>query len=182
MLQPTSPDNLQSWDKFVAAYYEPIRAGLGLTPFVGEERADKLAQSFFVKMYERDVLRRRPEITGRFRNWLYVAARRHAIDEWRKNRRRLERPEALAALEPADPHLAGPEETRFDADESYALSVLHMTISRVRKHLLEAGKSEHWMIFEELVLALIIPAACRKPARSSWRCSPARSATSWTTA
>ena len=32
-----------------------------------------------------------------------------------------------------------------------------MTVARVRKHLVEEGKSEHWMIFEELVLAPLIP-------------------------
>ena len=32
-----------------------------------------------------------------------------------------------------------------------------MTVGRVHKHLLEEGKSEHWMIFEELVLAPLIP-------------------------
>ena len=32
-----------------------------------------------------------------------------------------------------------------------------MTIARVRRHLIEEGKSEHWMIFEELVLAPLFP-------------------------
>ena len=82
--QSTVAENFQSWDKFLDAYYEPIRTALGLIPFVGEGRADDLTQSFFLKMYERDILEKRPAITGRFRNWLYVAARHHAVDEWRK--------------------------------------------------------------------------------------------------
>jgi len=157
MFQSTTADNFQSWDKFLNAYYEPIRTALGLIPFVGEARADDLAQSFFLKMYERDILEKRPAITGRFRNWLYVAARRHAVDEWRKIQRRPEHPDAFDVLEPVDPHVACSEDPQFDADEFYALSVLHMTVGRVKKHLLEEGKSEHWMIFEELVLAPIIP-------------------------
>ncbi len=32
-----------------------------------------------------------------------------------------------------------------------------MTISRVRKHLLQEGKAEHWMIFEELAMAPLVP-------------------------
>ena len=32
-----------------------------------------------------------------------------------------------------------------------------MTVARVRKHLIEEGKAEHWMIFEELVLAPLVP-------------------------
>src|SRR5262249_52950486 len=88
---------------------------------------------------------------------LYVAARYHALDEYRKIRRRPERPDAFEVQEPADPRPNDPDDPPFDADEFYALSVLHLTVSRVRKHLFDEGKSEHWMIFEELVLAPLIP-------------------------
>jgi hypothetical protein len=157
MFQSTSAENFQSWDKFLDVYYEPIRTALRLMPFVGEIRSDDLTQSFFMKLYERDILAKRPAITGRFRNWLYVAARHHAVDEWRKSHRRPERADAFETVEPVDPRLAGSEDAAFDADEFYALSILHMTVQRVRKHLIEEGKSEHWMIFEELVLAPLIP-------------------------
>jgi hypothetical protein len=115
-----------------------------------------------MKLYERDILAKRPAITGRFRNWLYVAARHHAVDKWRKSQRRLERPDAFETVEPADPRLADAEDPAFDADEFYALSILHMTVERVRKHLIEEGKSEHWMIFEELVMAPLIPGRVAK--------------------
>ena len=157
MFRSTVAENFESWDRFLRAYYKPIRAALGLLPFVGEERADDVAQSFFLKMYERNFLANRPAIEGRFRNWLYVAARNHALDELRKIRRRPERPDAFEVGEPADPHPNDPEDLPFDADEFYALSVLHLTVGRVRKHLLDDGKSEHWMIFEELVLAPLVP-------------------------
>jgi hypothetical protein len=157
MFQSTVAESFQSWDKFLGAYYEPIRTALGLMPFVGEDRADDVAQGFFLKMYERDILANRPAIEGRFRNWLYVAARHHALDELRKIQRRRERPDAFGDREPADPRTPSPGDAPFDADELYALSVLHMTVGRVRKHLLEQGKSEHWMIFEELVLAPLVP-------------------------
>jgi hypothetical protein len=155
--QSTVAENFQSWDKFLAAYYEPIRTALELLPFVGEGRADDFTQSFFTKLYERDILENRPAITGRFRNWLYVAARHHAVDEWRKTQRRPQRLGAFEAAEPADPRFESSVNEPFDADEIYALSVLHMTVRRVRKHLLDEGKSEHWMIFEELVLAPLVP-------------------------
>ena len=103
MFQSTVAEYFQSWEKFLGAYYEPIRAALGLMPFVGEDRADDVAQSFFLKMYERDILANRPAIEERFRNWLYVAARHHALDELRKIQRRRERPEAFDVREPADP-------------------------------------------------------------------------------
>ena len=54
------------------------------------------------------------------------------------------------------------DDAPFDADEFYALSVLHMTVGRVRKHLLQEGKSEHWMIFEELALAPLVPGRVAK--------------------
>ncbi len=157
MFESTIAENFQSWDNFLDAYYEPILAALGLLPFVGKDLAEDLTQSFFLKLYERDILANRPTIKGRFRNWLYVSARHHAVDELRKIRRRPERPDAFEVQEPADPHTLGPDDAVFDADESYALSVLHMTVGRVRKHLLAEGKPEHWMIFEELVLAPLIP-------------------------
>jgi hypothetical protein len=135
---------------------------LRLIPYIDEGQVDDLAQSFFMKLYERDILEKRPAITGRFRNWLYVAARHHAIDEWRKSQRRPERCDAFVAHEPLDPRIASPQDSPFDADEFYALSVLQMTVKRVRKHLIEEGKSDHWMIFEELVLAPLIPGRIAK--------------------
>ena len=110
-----------------------------------------------MKMYKQDILEKRPAIKGRFRNWLYVAARRHGVDEWRKLNRRHEQSAAPGDPEPVDPGFGGPDDAPFDADLFYALSILHMTVARVRKHLMEDGKSEHWMIFEELVLAPLIP-------------------------
>ncbi len=162
MFQSTTAENFDSWDKFLDAYYEPIRTALRLMPFVGPERADDVAQSFFLKMYQRDILEKRPAITGRFRNWLYVAARRHAVDEWRRIQRRPERSDAFESIEPAGARGDAAEDAPFDADELYALSVLHMTVGRVHKHLLDEGKSEHWMIFEELVLAPLVPGRVSK--------------------
>ena len=172
--QSTVAENFQSWDRFLDAYYEPIRTALGLIPFIGEGRKDDLTQSFFTKLYERDILAKRPEITGKFRNWLYVAARNHAVDESRKSQRR---PSGSTRSTPGSPPIRGSRARRtapFDADEFYALSVLHMTVGRVHKHLLDEGKSEHWMIFEELVLAPLIPGAYPRRARSCWRCFPVK--------
>ena len=157
MFQSTVAESFRSWEKFLEAYYEPIKTAIKLLPFVGAAHADDVAQSFFLKMYERGILDKRPEITGKFRNWLYVAARRHAIDEWRKNNRRPERTASPGDPEPADPGYPGGEEAPLDADLFYALSILHMTVARVREHLLKEGKSEHWMIFEELVFAPLVP-------------------------
>ncbi len=155
-------ESFKSWEEFLDAYYEPIRIAIGLMPFVGEESVDDVAQSFFLKLYERDILTNRPTITGRFRDWFYAAARNHALDEFRKTRRRTERGDAFEAWEPTDSSQAGPDEATIDADESNALSVLHLTVWKVREHLLAAGKPEHWKIFEELVIAPLIPGRVAK--------------------
>ena len=44
--QSTIAENFQSWDKFLDAYYEPIKTALGLIPFVGADRADHLRRAF----------------------------------------------------------------------------------------------------------------------------------------
>ncbi len=64
---------------------------------------------------------------------------------------------ASRSRNPFNPRLPGAENATQDADELYALSVLHITVERVRKHLIEQGKTEHWTIFEELVLAPLFP-------------------------
>ncbi len=112
MFQTTITENFQSWDTFLNAYYEPIKAALGLMPFVGADRADDVAHDFFLKLHRRELLANRPAITGRFRDWLYVAARNHALDELRKMRRRRERPDAFEVHEPADPRRAAPRTPR----------------------------------------------------------------------
>ena len=57
-----------------------------------------------------------------------------------------------------------------------------MTVGRVRKHLLQEGKAEHWMIFEELVLAPLVPGRARQVARGAPGHVPRRRARrSWTT-
>jgi hypothetical protein len=156
------PENFRSWDSFLNVYYEPIRTALALMPFVGVGRADDVAQDFFMKLYERDLLAKQPTITGRFRDWLYVSARHHALDEWRKTQRRSERLDAIEADESADLRNESSEELPFDADEIYALSILQMAVARVRKHLVELGKSEHWMIFDELALTPLKPGRIAK--------------------
>ena len=42
--------------------YKPIRTALRLLPFVDEGSADDLTQSFLLKLYERDLLEKRPAI------------------------------------------------------------------------------------------------------------------------
>jgi hypothetical protein len=173
MFQSTVTENFESWDKFLSCYYEPIRTALRLIPFVGEGGADDVAQSFFLKMYERDFLHNRPAITGRFRNWLYIAARRHAIDEWRKSRRPA-RLDAFKNPELVDPRSQRGEDAPLDSDEFYALSILHMAAERVRRHLVETGKSQHWMIFDELVLAPILPGRIPKTREALLAAFPGR--------
>jgi hypothetical protein len=157
MFENTITANFETWDRFHAAYARPIRAAFAI--LAGDSLADELTQSFFVKLYEKNVLEARNSIDGPFRNWLYVAARHHAIDAFRKVSRRRETNESLGRDEPEDPRArsADRDEKPFDADELYALSVIHLAVGRVRKHLVEEGKFEHWTVFDELTLAPLTP-------------------------
>jgi hypothetical protein len=135
-----------------------------LLPFVGEGRADDVTQSFFLKLYERNFLKTRPAITGRFRNWIYVAARRHAIDEWRKVDRRPERADSFSfdIDGPIHSRAVAADDGPFDPDEVHALSVLHLALLRLKKHLIEDGRTDLWMIFDELLIAPLIPGRVAK--------------------
>ncbi len=157
MFESTTEENFRSWDKFLDSYYQAIRTSVSLLPFIGESSADDVTQSFFLKFYEKDFLANRPVITGRFRNWLYVAARRHAVDEWRKIRRTSDHLDLFEIREPDDRAQNDPHAVSFESDELYALSVLHLAVRRVREQLVVQGKSECWKIFEELVVASLFP-------------------------
>ncbi len=88
-------------------------------------------------MYEKDILEKRTSITGRFRNWLYIAAHRHAVDEFATSNDVPSNPNSFVVQEPVDKCFAGSEDTTFDADEFYALSILHLAVGRVHRHLIE---------------------------------------------
>ena len=104
-----------------------------------------------------------PNKTGRFRDWLYAVARNHARYEARKLRRRRDHNSLVQAEELVDAREADAADEPFDSDEFYALSVLHMTVARVQETFdPEDGMAEHWMIFEELLLAPIIPGRLAK--------------------
>ena len=123
MFHSTTAENFQSWDKFLDAYYEPIKAALGLMPFVGADRAEDVAHNFFLKLYQRQPA---GEPADDHRAVPRLAVHRGpapALDELRKLQRRRERPDAFEIHEPADPRRA-PGGAPFDADECYALSVL----------------------------------------------------------
>jgi hypothetical protein len=158
---PTDVKNLETPSAFFGAYYDPIRAAIAMFPDIGERLADDITNSFFVKIWEKD-LSKMSHKSGRFRDWLYAVARNYARDEVRKLRRRRDRNALFEAEDPADAREADLDDEPFDSDEFYALSILHMTVARVRKRLIEDGMAEHWMIFEELHLAPIIPGRLAK--------------------
>jgi hypothetical protein len=159
---PTLDTNFETKERFLDVYHDPIRSALALLPCVGERLADDVTNSLFLKIWEKDILSKKPDEKGRFRGWLYVVALHHAKDEAKKRWRRHDQSPLLEAEEPADRREADADDEPFDSDEYYALSVLHMTVARVRKRLIEDGMAEHWMIFEELHLAPIIPGRLAK--------------------
>ena len=134
-------------------------------------------------MYERDILESRPAITGRFRNWLYVAARRHAVDEWRKmpSPPRAIRPRS-SDLEPVDPSSAG--------SRRFAVRCRRVLCAQRPAHDGRSGaqapaRGRKVRALDDLRGAGAGPAhpgpRRRRRATSCWRCSPARRPASSTT-
>jgi RNA polymerase sigma factor (sigma-70 family) len=158
----TVSDNFESWENFVRAYEGLVRGALRSLPAGSPDREDDVVQSFFLKMMEKDFLNNRPTIRGRFRDWLFIAVKNHAIDVYRKQSRKPERPEAFEAAEPADRRGDEPADAAYDADVLYALGLLNLTLRRVRRHWEDQGKPEVWAIFDELVLAPLTPGRVAK--------------------
>jgi hypothetical protein len=159
---PTLVTNLETPERFLEVYYDAIREALAVLPYVGERLADDVTNNLFLKILRNDILSKKPAEAGRFRAWLYVLARNHARDEAQKLRRRRDQNPLFEAEEPVDTREEGPDEEPIESDEFYALSVLQMTAARVRKRLFEDGMAEHWVIFEELHLAPMIPGRLAK--------------------
>ncbi len=156
MFEPTSYFAFTSWDRFVQVYEAPIRCAFRSLPFVEPDWVDDLTQSFLVKLMEKNLLVQPPALKGRFRDWLFGSIRNHAADEGRRRQRR-GRHERHEPIEMCPPLAHDEAEEACDTDSLYALAVLHLTIQKVRRHWEEKGKPEVWAIFEELVLAPLVP-------------------------
>lgn len=156
----TVSENFDSWEKFFVAYEGLIRGALRSLPSVPPDLEDDVVQSFFLKMLQKDLLNNRPTLKGRFRDWLFMSVKNHAIDEYRRRSRRPERTDPFETNEPASP--AGGGSVAAEGDALYALGLLNLTLRRVRKQWEDQGKPEVWRFFDELVLAPLDPTRVAK--------------------
>jgi hypothetical protein len=150
--------DLQSWEVFCLAYYEPIRRALRLLRLTAEE-VDEFANSFLLKAAEKGFLttyheyRMREEAVGRqarFRPYLYRALHNYVTD-WHRSRTSRRREEALDPV--AAEALAAPPKPFLDPDALYSLDILHRALQELRIHCERTGMPHIWTIFEELLLA-----------------------------
>jgi RNA polymerase sigma factor (sigma-70 family) len=157
----TTITDLSDGDAFVRAYTEPIRAAFRSLGFVDADEAEDLTQDLLWRLMRRDLTEVRSRLSGPFRNWLYRCVRNEAIDALRRRSSRPARVDTFEVHLPVDPSRAGDEQA-WSPDVLFALAVFNLTLRQVRRHWEEQGKPEVWRIFEELVLAPMIPGRVSK--------------------
>jgi hypothetical protein len=156
MFEATRSSDFSDWGRFCEVYREPIYWAFRQLDGVSPSDADDLTQSLLLKWMEKDDRPQRPE-GGQFRRFLYASVRNHAIDAFRKNRRPAARPVSLDAGTVAEPDApACGSSPEVSSDVLYSLSTLHLVFEKVRTFYGEKNP-ESWRIFDELVVARIVP-------------------------
>jgi DNA-directed RNA polymerase specialized sigma24 family protein len=151
----TNADNLKDFSSFYETYLEPVQCALRSWLRVPQQDVDDLAQSFFLKVFEKDLLSQRDQV-AQFRKWLFVSLRHHVFDHYRKHRRSKEKHQLDFDSRTPDASLVpGWRGNADDPDSLYALSVLNMTLQKMRFHCETSGKPEIWGIFDRWLRARI---------------------------
>jgi RNA polymerase sigma factor (sigma-70 family) len=158
----TTISDLSDGDAFVRAYTQPIQAAFRSLGFIAADEAEDLTQDLLLKLMKRDLTEVRSRLSGPFRNWLYRCVRNEAIDALRRKSSRPAHVDSFEIHLPVDPTRTGDEQA-WSPDVLFALAVFNLTLRQVRRHWEEQGKPEVWRIFEELVLAPMIPGRIAKP-------------------
>ena len=108
-----------------------------------------------MKVLEKDLLSKRDEV-AQFRNWLFVSLRHHVYDHYRKQGRSKEKHQLDSDFSALDSHaVPGWSGHADDPDSLYALSVLNMTLQKMRFHCETSGKPEIWEIFDRWLRARV---------------------------
>lgn len=153
MFLSTTVGNLVDAEKFARAYTRPVHEAfrsLGLS----EDEADDQTQELLIKLMRRDLVADRDVLRGRFRDWLFTCVRNQAVSAFRRRKREV--PNDFEILVPIDP--SRPVEDRpDDVDLHFAVSIFNLTLREVRRHWEDQGRPEVWRVFDELVLAPLVP-------------------------
>jgi RNA polymerase sigma factor (sigma-70 family) len=155
LFDATNAENLKDFGSFYETYLEPVQCALRSWLRVPQQDVDDLAQSFFMKVFEKDLLSQRDQV-AQFRKWLFVSLRHHVYDHYRKSRRSKEKHQLDIESRSLDTNLvSGWSANADDPDSLYALSVLNMTLQKMRFHCETSGKPEIWEIFDRWLRARV---------------------------
>jgi RNA polymerase sigma factor (sigma-70 family) len=145
----------RSWERIARAYHKPVYGYLRLRWRKDEEEARDIAQSFFARCLEREIVKTYDAGKARFRTFLRACLDRFVIDEGRRARAEKRGgglPFALA-IGDAEAEIAAAQrgeeldpEACFDAE--WVRQVMGLALEALRAHCRDRGKEEHLRVFE----------------------------------
>jgi RNA polymerase sigma-70 factor (ECF subfamily) len=135
----------------------------------GNEEAKDLTQGFFHEVVlERHLVERADAAKGRFRSFLLMALDRYLINVREKTTAQKRIPKGrLVPLDAVDPGDLPASVTALEAEETFHYAWVSTLLERVLEQLeitcCEDGKTVHWRVFRDRVLAPITERAARAP-------------------
>jgi RNA polymerase sigma-70 factor (ECF subfamily) len=145
--QRSTPEAEQALAKLCGAYWPPIYAYLRRRGYSAPE-AEYLAQSFFVRLLEKNYLRDANPERGKFRSFLLASLKHFLANEWDRAQARkrggqfqfigLEEIAAQENERRLDPYTLTPEE---QYERQWALTALNRVIARLGEEYKAAGKA-----------------------------------------
>lgn len=141
-----SPDARKALSELCEIYYNPVHRFVSRWSL--KEEADDLTQTFFARLLADDSLARADPELGRFRNYLFAAAK-HFLSEAKAKEGRQKRGGdvetlTLDGLTVDDPKALPPD---VEFDRAWACALLEHSLSKLRHEMTQKGKAN---AFEKL--------------------------------
>lgn len=147
-----------AYDELAVGYREPIRAYLRRAFAHSTDRADDLAQAFFVWSIESGFLGKADPTRGRFRSFLKVALRHFVFEQRRKERATLRGGDTTfeswtradeGSIDVVDPDALQAEDV---LDRAWKSALIERALARMRTEFDADGRSAVFAVFREYVL------------------------------
>lgn len=152
-------ERIEATTRLARAYYRPIYKHLRLKWGKSPEDAEDLAQHFFEKAVERDMFAAFEPGRARFRTFVRVCLDRLVVNDHEATTRQKRGGVARAvALDVGDVEAELAERAEpFDADrmfdEEWARTVFSLSVERLERALVDAGKAPYFEVFRRYDLA-----------------------------
>lgn len=156
--QRSSPESEAALETLCRAYWYPLYAYVRRSGHSPHDAQD-LTQEFFCRLLEKRWLDSADPEKGRLRTFLIVALKLFMAKEWRhaSAQRRggglspVQFDTAFAESRFAVDNTSLPAEDNFD--QQWALTLLDLTVSRLREEFAEAGKVDDFMVLKSCLIA-----------------------------